>query len=202
MSRPSFRERTLSYFRDSRPPALHLLSSLTILIAFIAFFISVSHLGKWSHSFTLIAFPITFAYWIILAMRSSHCCVSGPSDEETRRTRESEATLDSHVHVFRQLSPTFREGQTYNPAPTLYPSYTTRLLHLTTAFILAGMWSGGSWLAIATGVQYKEDGDGLALFMMPILEGVFGYIDALLLWTIFGLCLRARIRRGRTSVLG
>ncbi|KIM32763.1 hypothetical protein M408DRAFT_326506, partial [Serendipita vermifera MAFF 305830] len=60
------------------------------------------------------------------------------------------------------------------------------------------MWSGGSWLAIATGVQYKEDGDGLALFMMPILEGVFGYIDALLLWTIFGLCLRARIRRGRT----
>ncbi|KIM32764.1 hypothetical protein M408DRAFT_186284 [Serendipita vermifera MAFF 305830] len=197
----SFRSRTLSYFRNTLPPAIHRLEVLSILTAFIAFFISISHLGKWSHCFTIIAFPITFAYWAIFAMRSSNRCASRPSDEERMRTRERQATLDSQTVIFRQSSPTLREGTNNNTATAVYPSYTTHLLHLTTTFLLAGMWSGGSWVAIATGAQYKKDGDGVALFIMPMFEGIFGYIDALILWAIFGLCLRARIRRSGTPVL-
>lgn len=201
MTRPSFRERTLSQFRSTLPPVLRLLSPLSILVAFVAFFISTPHLGKWSNRFTIIAFPITFLYWAIFAIRSSSRYAPKPSDGEAMRTRERGASLDSQVHIFRQSSPTLREGTNNNTAPTTYPSYTTHILHLITTFLLAGMWSGGPWVSIAKGMHYKKEGSDMVLFIMLMLEGAFGYTTALILWAIFGLCLRARIRRGRTPVL-
>lgn len=198
--------RTLSYFRNTLPPAIHRLSVASILVASIAFLISMTHLGLWSHYFTIVAWAVTLVYWAILAMRASHACAPELS---SRRQPNRGMSLDSQVTVIRPSMPSTQPNHDvhaspprHQPNPSIsYPSYLTHLLNLIVAFLLAGGWSGGSWIAIAIGAQYKREGDDNAIVVMPVIEGVLGYIDALLLWAIFGLCLRARIRRKNSPIL-
>ena len=188
---------SLDYVPSTLPPAIHRLSVASMLIASIAFFISISHLGKWSHCFTLAAWGPTFVYWGILAMRAGRGCAPENSNTAMRPTAVRSSSLNSQTAIYAPPSP-LDKGTSNRPA---YPSYVTHPLNLITSFLLAGAWSGGSWIAIATGAKYKRDGEDEATVLLPVAEGVLGYVVALTLWALFGLCLRARIYRGRWLLL-
>jgi hypothetical protein len=186
------------------PRAVHRLSITSVLVAAIAFFISISRLVIQSHYFTICASVATFLYWMILAMRSSRRCAPDIVEEPI-------ASIDSQTAVYRPSVSTMVQpsidGYTnrYPPpprqdsmdlAPSIpYPPHAIHSLNLFVSFALAATWSGGSWTAIVNGLENGYPGT----MFLPILEGIFGYIDAVILWSIFFLCLRARVRKGSSQ---
>jgi hypothetical protein len=185
------------------PKAVHRLSITSVLVAAIACFISISHFGIWSHYFTICASAATFLYWMILAMCSSRRCAPDIVEEPI-------ALVDSQTVVYRSptsttIQPSIEDYPNRQPLPRQesvdfassipYPPCAIHPLNLFVSFALAATWSGGSWIAIFVGVEYGDPG----IMFLPILEGIFGYIDALILWSIFFLCLRARVRKSSSQ---
>lgn len=186
------------------PTALNRLSGTSFFIAAVACFISITHLGIWSHYFTICASAATSLYWMILAMRSSRRCAPDILEEPTASISSQTVVYQSPTRSMVQPSidgytnryPPRPRQDSMDPAPSIpYPSQATHFFNLFVLFTLAAAWSGGSWIAIVSGMK---DGYSGTMFL-PILEGVFGYIDAVILWTMFFLCLRARVRKDSTQ---
>ncbi|PVF93409.1 hypothetical protein CPB86DRAFT_790140 [Serendipita vermifera] len=95
------------------------------------------------------------------------------------------------------IIPIVREQHVYSNGPT-YPSYTVSVVNCTLTFLIALLWIAGSWLPIYFTLT-KEQHPTVRNRTIPILEGAFGYCEAIILLCLFGLFAHHRKLQLRTK---
>jgi hypothetical protein len=180
------------------PKTVHVLFMVSYAILLPLFIFSMVNFGQFSLYVTPIGCFLTTAWHITLVVLSkrkieSHSmAVNSSLASQSGVAAYPPAPQDSETPIIR--------GRYAEVGGPVYPTYTINVANCTIVFLLALLWAASMWMPLFW-VLWGEVEDSPRYKILPVFEGVLGYVESGILFALFGVFVHHRRHRLRNSEL-
>lgn len=186
------------------PPVFFWLSIFSLALCAAAFAVSMVYFGFLTLWMTIIAAFLTVVHHIVIFALSFKRGGPPPKAAPTAAIRDQNisdgsisivaSSADSGRNLPRSNHPQSSDVEEYGATVAPYPSFLISVANCTILGIVAIFWSGFPWLAVFIAVVAYEGWpvDRRPYEVIGIAETTLGYLEALVMWTLFALCVHHR----------
>jgi hypothetical protein len=188
------------------PNIVHRLLLASCVVILLTFIFSMVNLRSYSLYVTPVACFTTVIHHITLLVLSrrkvgppplAHAANASPFNQSRSSVYRPASPNGASLKPSDVILPIVREQPVYSNTAA-YPSYTVNVVNCTLTFLLALLWTAGSWVPLYLTFATEHQAT-VRNRIMPILEGAFGYCEAVILFCLFGLFVHHRRLQLRTK---